>query len=435
MLISRDDISSTELTQYPIQERFIKLPFENILKVHEIDPIPPQIAVINAINSPKYRFVVAALSRRTGKTFIANLIAHALTLIPGSNVLIIAPNYQLAQISWDLQRKIVKDFGIEVAKANAKDRILELENGSMVRMGSISQADSVVGRSYDLILFDECALDDSGQDVFNIQLRPTLDKPNSKAIFISTPRGHNWFYDFYQRGGTDNDDWKRWVAIKSNVEDNPRADQEDVDDARRGMSKAEFEQEYYCSFTAMQGLVWSLSNKNIVRVERDPSWEVVAGLDMGFRDHTAFVVCLTDGYNWYIVAEYFSREKATSVHARAIKSLVEYWDVDFVFIDHSAAQTKADLAYDYDISCANANKSKLDGIGYVSSIVEWDRLFVDPDCTNVLECLENYRWDLRPNKIKEDTVHDDYSHVADAIRYALYTYSPNLEGVGGISDE
>ncbi len=434
MEVSRPNIITDRLVDFPINERFLKLPFDNVLDVHKIEPIPPQIAVVNAINDPLYRFIVAALSRRTGKTFIANLIAHALILIPGSAVLIMAPNYSLSSISWDIQRKIVKDFGIEVLKANSKDRILELENGSMVRMGSISQADSVVGRSYDLILFDECALDKNGQDVFNVQLRPTLDKPNSKAIFISTPRGHNWFHDFYQRGFSPDPAWHRWASIKSTVEDNPRADWEDIEDARRGMSKAEFDQEYYCSFNAMQGLVWELNRNNIIKIEINENWEVICGLDVGFRDHTAFVVALTDGIYFYIVDEYFSAEKATSIHALKIKDLIDKYDADFVFIDHSAAQTKADLAYDYDISCANANKSKLDGIGYVASIIDWDRLFVDPKCVHTIDALNNYRWDLRPNKLKEDTVHDEFSHMADAIRYALYSYAPNMEGIGGIRD-
>lgn len=433
MIVSREDISSTELMKFPIEGRFLKLPMDNLLEIHGISPIPPQIALINAINSPKYRFVVAALSRRSGKTFISNMISHLVTLIPGSSVLVMAPNYSLSSISWDFQRKVLKDYGIEIARANGKDRIIELKNGSMIRMGSISQVDSVVGRSYDLILFDEGALDDRGKEAFNVQLRPTLDKANSKAIFISTPRGHNWFKEFYDRGFSDEPEWQRWCSIKSTVEDNPRADQEDITDARVGMSKAEFQQEYYCSFNAMQGLVWQFNPKQIIAVEANPSWDVVCGLDMGFKDATAFVVVLTDGVNFYVAAEYLAAERATSKHADKLKSLIDEYNADFVYIDHAAAQTKYDLAYEYDIACSNANKSKLDGIGYIASIVDWDRLFVDPSCKHVIEALNNYRWDLRPGRIKEDTVHDDYSHMADALRYALYTYSPNMEGVGGIS--
>ena len=61
-------------------------------------------------------------------------------------------------------------FDVELERSNAKDKVIELKNGSIIRMGSVSQADSVVGRSYDLIIFDEAALNDEGSEVFNIQL-------------------------------------------------------------------------------------------------------------------------------------------------------------------------------------------------------------------------------------------------------------------------
>ena len=114
-----------------------------------------------------------------------------------------SPNYALSQISFDLQRNLIKHFELEVTKDNAKDKVIELSNGSTIRMGSVNQVDSCVGRSYDLIIFDEAALAD-GRDAFNVALRPTLDKPNSKALFISTPRGrNNWFSQFWNRGYSD----------------------------------------------------------------------------------------------------------------------------------------------------------------------------------------------------------------------------------------
>ena len=111
-----------------------------------------------------------------------------------------SPNYSLSQISFDLQRQLIKHFELEVTRDNAKDKVIELSNGSTIRMGSVNQVDSVVGRSYDFIIFDEAALVD-GRDAFNVALRPTLDKENSKALFISTPRGrNNWFAEFWHRG-------------------------------------------------------------------------------------------------------------------------------------------------------------------------------------------------------------------------------------------
>ena len=53
--ISRSDVDSESLTEFPLQDRFIKLPIENYLKLLGAwDQMNrPQIALINAINNPK----------------------------------------------------------------------------------------------------------------------------------------------------------------------------------------------------------------------------------------------------------------------------------------------------------------------------------------------------------------------------------------------
>jgi phage terminase large subunit-like protein len=201
--VSRPDIDTEEVTALTVQDRFIKLPIVNYLKLLNIyDTMNrPQIALINAVNNPKYRFVTAALARRLGKTYISNVIAQLVLLVPGCNVLIMSPNFSLSSISFDLQRKLIRHFDLEVEKDNLKDKVITLTNSSEVRMGSLSTVDSSVGRSYNLIIFDEAALGADGEEAFNVSLRPTLDRPNSKAIFISTPRGKsNWFAKFYNRG-------------------------------------------------------------------------------------------------------------------------------------------------------------------------------------------------------------------------------------------
>ena len=107
-----------------------------------------------------------------------------------------------------------------------KIKLLNLSNHSTIRMGSVNQVDSVVGSSYDLIIFDEAALVD-GSDAFNVALRPTLDKDNSKALFISTPRGrNNWFAEFFQRGYSDQ--FPEWASVKATYHENPRISEEDI---------------------------------------------------------------------------------------------------------------------------------------------------------------------------------------------------------------
>ena len=423
--VSRADVITEKLVDLQSETRFLKLPVSQYLELLGVSPLPSQMAIINAVNNDKYRFVVASISRRQGKTYIANIIGQLVSLVPGSNILIMSPNYSLSQISFDLQRQLIKHFDLEVAKDNAKDKVIELTNGSTIRMGSVNQVDSCVGRSYDLIIFDEAALAD-GEDAFNVALRPTLDKDNSKAIFISTPRGkNNWFAKFYHRGFSD--EFSEWASIKATYKDNPRMSETDIAEARKSMSEAEFRQEYEADFNTYEGQIWSFNHEECVAnlEELDTrGMEVIGGLDVGYRDPTAFCVI---GYDWneekyYVLDEYMNNESTTEQHAIQIQRLMNKWDIDFIFIDSAAQQTRYDFAQQYDISTNNAKKSVLDGIAHVERIVDNNKLIVSQDCKEVLASLDQYQWDPNPNLAKEKPRHNMASHMADALRYALYSF-------------
>ncbi len=423
--ISRKDIFAEDIADYCQEDKFLKLPVEPYMDLLGITPLPSQVAIINAINNPKYRFVCAAISRRQGKTYIANIIGQLVSLVPSSNILIMSPNYALSQISFDLQRTLIKHFDLEVVRDNAKDKVIEISNGSTIRMGSVNQVDSCVGRSYDLIIFDEAALAD-GRDAFNVALRPTLDKDNSKAIFISTPRGrNNWFAEFFDRGFVD--DFPEWISIKASYKSNPRMSETDIKEARKSMSEAEFRQEYEADFNTYEGQVWNFNFEECVGNfdEIDISdMDVFAGLDVGYRDPTAFCVI---GYSWdegkyYLLDEYLDAERTTEHHAKEIQSLIDKWDIDYIYIDSAAQQTRFDFAQNFDISTINAKKSVLDGIAHVAGIVDNDKLIMDQKCAESQYSIEAYQWDSNPNLMKERPKHDRSSHMADALRYALYSF-------------
>ncbi len=436
LTISRPDIRSDAIVEFPTSKRFIKLPIVNYLRLlPAVDPVThimgtawdqinaPQIALINAVNDPSYRFICAALARRLGKTYIANVIGQLVMLVPGCNILIISPNYTLSSISFELQRKLIKSFDLEVEKDNVKDRIIELTNGSTIRLGSLSTVDSCVGRSYDLIIFDEAALGD-GESAFNVALRPTLDRPGSKAIFISTPRGkNNWFSKFFDRGFSK--EYPEWASITADYTENSRMSEKDVAEARKVMSKAEFEQEYMASFSVFEGQIYALNPSCIAEYSYRDGDEVIAGLDPGYKDPTAFVVIVYSPVDdtYHIVDEYQDNQATTAQHVEFFNELIEKWSIDNIFIDAAAAQTAADLAYIYDIATVKAKKAVLDGIAAVQTLCEQNRIRVSPHCLHALYMFDQYRWDLKESVKRERPEHGMASHVADAIRYAIYTYT------------
>ena len=411
------------------ERRFVKLPIDGYMDLLGLTPNTSQHALINAINSPKYRFVTAAVSRRQGKTYIANIIGQLITLVPGANVLLMSPNYSLSQISFELQRSLIKHFDLEVTRDNAKDKVIELTNGSTIRMGSVNQVDSVVGRSYDLIIFDEAALVD-GRDAFNVALRPTLDKENSKAIFISTPRGrNNWFAEFWHRGFSD--EFPEWCSIKATYHENPRISDTDIAEAKKTMSESEFNQEYMADFNVFEGQVWAFDHEKSVAdlAEFDTTgMDVFAGMDVGYRDPTAFCVMAYDwdSAQYYLLDEYFDAERTTEQHAIQIQKLIHKWNIDYIYIDSAAQQTRFDFAQNYDITTINAKKSVLDGIGHVGGIIDNARLTVHQRCEESLISLDQYQWDPNPNLLREKPKHNYACHMADALRYALYSFDTSV---------
>lgn len=444
--VSDPTLELDSIVPLPVDQRFLKVPIENYLNLISITPNRVQNAIINAVNDPTYRFITACVSRRVGKTFIANIILQVVALMPGASVLIIAPDYSLASISWDLQRQLIKKFDLETVRDNAKDRIIEMSNGSFIKIASVSKADSAVGRSYDLIIFDEAALNDGGAIAFNTALMPTLDKPDSKCIFISTPRGDNWFREFFNRGF--DPVYKEWLSIHADYRENPRASDKVVADARRDMSNAEFEQEYLANFVTFEGQVWSFNSDlciqdltpKILEITRDPArYEIIGGLDFGYRDPTAMCILQIEqdkeGRNvYYCIDEYFDVARTTEKHAQEISHRRDLFDTEWIFADSAAAQMRFDLAATYDLTTIGAIKSVQDGIGAVGAVIDNDRLIIHEDCVETIYAVRNYKWkgDVVGGDWKIETQkpeHNRASHMADALRYAIYTYEKSVGGI------
>lgn len=434
LIISRDDVSFTEIQKFSFDERFFKLPITKYVNKitdvnnNQINLTSPQVALVNAISNPKYRAVVACFSRRVGKTAAANWIANILSLEPNKSILIISPNYSLSGISWDIQLDLYKRFEIKLLKKNAKDRVILLENNSSIRMTSANQVDNALGRSYDLILCDEAAIESKLGDAFSTQLRPTLDKLNSKVIFISTPRGSNYFQEFYERGFSS--EYPEWCSLWCNWKANPRAIPKDIEQARKSMSHAEFAQEFEASFSVVEGQIFEFNEENLIDFDVDYRDKidvqmVVGGVDTGWKDYTTMIVGYFTNDTIYIVDEYKENERTSDKHAESFHYMASVHDMDMIYIDGANAQFKNDLAFVYELPTILAKKDKLPGINYVQALLENKRILIDKRCTELLSSMLRYRWNPKENLIKPTPLHDG-SDMCDAFRYLVYNAGPGL---------
>lgn len=401
---------------------FFKIPVDKLLQKlpTPVEFNESQWAMINGLTEK--RFWVHIAGRRTGKSYSAAILAFAKLLEPNQQVMVVAPNFSLSSIIWDYVTDLIKLMNIEVDKFNQKDKVVKLINGSIFRLLSANNRDSLVGRAANLLIIDEAAIIPN-DEYFIRDLRPALSTfKDSRCLWISTPRGKgNYLYDYYMRG--QNDEYEDWGSAVYTWRSNPRLSEKDVMEAKRSMTRALFAQEYECEWTTTEAQIYEFLNedKHIGDYQTTKFVEVIAGLDVGYRDENVFVVIGFDGERYYIVDEYVSKESTTSELAAVIQEKVEEWRIDTIYIDSAAQQVKADFAYDYDIYCENAIKSVNDGINFIQTLVEHDKLYFDTEgATHTFHAMSSYKWNTSTDVPKP--VHDWSSHPCDAVRYAIYTH-------------
>ena len=401
---------------------YFRLPIDKLLEKlpRPVEFNESQQAMIEGLN--ENRFFVHIAGRRTGKSYGAAILAFAKLLEPGQQVMVVAPNFSLSSIIWDYVTDLIRQMEIEVEKFNQKDKVVKLINGSIFRLLSANNRDSLVGRAANLLIVDEAAIIPN-DEYFTRDLRPALSTfKDSRCLWISTPRGKgNYLYDYFLRG--DDPNFEEWGSAKFSWRANPLLSEKDVEEARKAMTKALYLQEYECEWTTTESQIFDAINeeKHVIDCADQSYSEVIAGLDLGYRDENVFVVIGCSDDNYYILDEYISKESTTSELAAVITEKINQWGIESIYIDSAAQQVKADFAYDFDIYCENAIKSVNDGISFLQSLIENDKLHFDTEgATHTYAAMSAYSWNQNTDIPKP--IHNWASHPCDAVRYGIYTH-------------
>lgn len=244
------------------------------------------------------RFRVMMCGRRLGKSKCAAYEAIAAALIPRQMIWVVAPTYNLSEkvfreIFWELNRN--NKLKLLLRSASYSSMEIELVNGSKIIGKSADNPVSLVGEGVDFLIIDECAL--IKEDVWNQALRPTLADKKGKALFISTPRGMNWFYEMFSRGQKRLNETESWSFPSS---DNPYLDPLEIKDAEETTPSLIFRQEWLAIPVAEQDmyfsweLIQSCIDETIPQLEfRDhPKHEYYLGLDVARlgQDMSVFII-------------------------------------------------------------------------------------------------------------------------------------------------
>ena len=178
------------------------------------------------------RFIVIMCGRRFGKSELSQIliIKEALN---GGQVAYITPTYGLAQVFFERLTKVLP------FKSNISKLKIYCPNEGSIEFFTGERLDNLRGRKFHLVIVDEAAFIPDLEDGWNNSIRPTLTDYEGKAVFLSTPRGKNFFYSLFMKQG-END----WLSFKFSTYDNPHINPREIDEARIQLPEVVFEQEY-----------------------------------------------------------------------------------------------------------------------------------------------------------------------------------------------
>jgi len=382
-------------------------------------------------SSPK-RFKIVNAGRRFGKTWLAGaFIMNKCLNYSKKVVLYIAPTSEMARdLMWDtwIKEHIPPEY---VESKNEQFMTMKFKNGSRFHCLSADKPDRLVGKKADLMIVDECAIINSPKEDFYDKLQPLLSDKyvDGEALYISTPRGYNWFYDVYCEG---KEDPVEWDCFQFTTIDGGNVDQEEIEKRKRTMSPKMFAQEFLASFECVSNRIYDQYDRELNACEYDEEWhygDLHIGMDFNVNPMTAAIAKFERG-SLYFFDEFVEKGCNTQEICNMIKK--KYPDCTYyVYPDPTgnkgqtnAAIGKTDMTILRDngfIVCAPnhpyATKDKFNAVNTAMNNAAGQRhIFVAKDkCLHLKKAWEGYAY-------KENGEPDKSSgldHISDAAAYLI----------------
>jgi hypothetical protein len=392
----------------------------------------------NEIIKDPSRFKVIVAGRRWGKTHLA-LFDLLINDTEGcwrhnkKKTWFISPSYrQSKNIAWNILKEICFEYPRMIAKKNEAELSIEFINGSSIELKGADNEDSLRGVGLNKAVIDEFAF--MKKEAWTEVLRPALSDKKGSAMFIGTPDGFNYFYDLYQKGLSEEDNFKSWY-FKSI--DSPFIDPVEIEAARKELDEKTFRQEYEASFETASGRVYYTFNRKENNADReyDEVLPLIITVDFNVSPMCWLVIQNFRGQD-FVIDEIVKRNTNTEEMAKTVGDLYGYEKRFVIYGDYSGiARSTKSSSTDYDIirsilpNCVpelKPNPSVVDRVNSTNSRLcnaKGERnLFINvKKCPELVKDLEQVIW--KEGKREIDKSNMDRTHSSDALGYYIdYKY-------------
>lgn len=374
----------------------------------------------NQIASDTHRFRVLNCGRRFGKTSLAIEEIKGKALSRPSRIAYIAPTFQQARdIAWEQLKRELRPISLGINESRLEIRIKTVKGGeSIILLRGWEAIETLRGQYFDFLVLDEVATMRNFWTGWNEVLSPTLTDRKGDALFISTPKGFNHFFDLYNL--QDKDD--TYKSFHFTTYDNPHIPTEEVERERKSKPEDAFAQEYLAEFRKMEGLVYKEFDRDKHLFDDKTQYQAVqtlVGIDFGHTNPAAVLTVHKDHDARYFVRyEWYKKGKTETQIAEVAKATganAFYPDPE----NPSAIKVMEDMGLNVR-EVIKGQGSVSSGIDKVRELFKQNRLFIHKDCVNLIYELETYRYpEPKEGKNDEEKPVKENDHALDALRYVL----------------
>jgi hypothetical protein len=318
---------------------------------------------------------------------------------------------------------------------NDNEMFLRFKNGSTWQVIGSDRYDATVGAGVAGITYSEWALSNPSAWAYH---RPMLQENNGWATFITTPRGHNHAKALFDHASQSPEWFCELLTIKDTQALNDNELEQSLNEyvALYGedVGRAQFEQEYLCSWNAaILGAFYSLemaavrSEERIQLIEAEPRLPVHRAWDLGIRDDTAIWWFQTVGSQIFVLDCYSASGVGVEHFADQIEQRQKQygWRGGDDFVPHDArikewgsGRTRVETMASMGLRPSLIPMATVaDGINAARRVLPL--CVFHPRCEEGISALEQYRreWDDEKKTFRASAIHDWTSHYADAFRY------------------
>lgn len=387
------------------------------------------------------RYKVICAGRRFGKSALCAY--EILKIIADKNnrnkrIWIVAPTYDLSQkvfhylAPWFLKIAPSQQKGVSLTP-NRPPKI-QMANGNLVEGKSTDSPQTLLGESLDFLVVDEAARIPS--TVWEAYLYPTLLDRQGSAMFISTPLGHNWFYNEWLRAKEENG------AFRYKTCDNPYIKKKLYDEAKKTLPEAVFAREFEASFEKSAGVFRSItdivSDNTLSDTEQNVPY--IMGVDLGkYRDFTVLTV-INRMTNKVVFWDRFKDTNWEIQRGRIVSAAKRYNEAKIIIDstglgDPIADALRSDNLFVEDFKYSNTSKQRM--VEKLNLYIERKDITI-PDIEILIDELEAFSCDLSPSgKLiysAPQGLHDDCVNSLGLAVWGLRPVKPQIEKPKTIAD-